>query len=215
MKTESQAESRVPSPESRAPCAVCAGTGWKTILQDGHSAVVECDCRRSKAGFQSAGEVFSGLTILEKLLTPKDRDIAAIIARRRGAAQAISIDEITRELLAQRCSGPDLSGSNFEELMARSIKDSVRRLRRAGMKVGACRGSRDGKKAVGYYVISTRQELSATVRPLLRQAIDELKTIEALTGRGMYTRELEGQERLFESGNRELATGNPSPTEAR
>jgi hypothetical protein len=83
------------------------------------------------------------------------------------------------------------------------------------MKVGACRGSRDGKKAVGYYVISTRQELSATVRPLLRQAIDELKTIEALTGRGMYTRELEGQERLFESGNRELATGNPSPTEAR
>jgi hypothetical protein len=66
------------------------------------------------------------------------------------------------------------------------------------MKVGACRGSRDGKKAVGYYVISTRQELSATVRPLLRQAIDELKTIEALTGRGMYTRELEGQQTLFE-----------------
>jgi len=199
MKTESQAESRVPSPDSRAPCAVCAGTGWKTILQDGHSAVVECDCRRSKAGFQSAGEVFSGLAILEKLLTPKDRDIAAIIARRRGAAQAISIDEITRELLAQRCSGPDLSGSHFEELMERSIKDSVRRLRRAGMKVGACRGSRDGEKAVGYYIISTRQELTATVRPLLRQAIDELKTIEALTGRGMYTRELEGQQRLFET----------------
>jgi hypothetical protein len=197
MKTESQAESRVPSPESRAPCALCTGTGWKTILQDGHSAVIECDCRRSKAGFQSAGEVFNGLAVLEKLLTPKDRDIAGIIARRRGAAQAISIDEITRELLTQRCTC-DVSASNFEELMARSIKDSVRRLRRAGMKVGACRGSRDGKKAVGYYVISTRQELSATVRPLLRQAIDELKTIEALTGRGMYTRELEGQQNLFD-----------------
>ena len=182
-----------------ADCSQCGGTGWKGILRDGIHSVVECDCRRSKAGFQSAGEVFSGLAILEKLLTPKDRDIAAIIARRRGAAQAISIDEITRELLAQRCSGPDLSGSNFGELMARSIKDSVRRLRRAGMKVGACRGSRDGKKAVGYYVISTRQELSATVRPLLRQAIDELKTIEALTGRGMYTRELEGQQTLFET----------------
>jgi hypothetical protein len=182
-----------------ADCSQCGGTGWKPIMKDGISGVIECDCRRSKAGFQSAGEVFSGLAVLEKLLTPKDRDIAGIIARRRGAAQAISIDEITRELLAQRCSGPDLSGSNFEELMARSIKDSVRRLRRAGMKVGACRGSRDGKKAVGYYVISTRQELSATVRPLLRQAIDELKTIEALTGRGMYTRELEGQQTLFET----------------
>jgi hypothetical protein len=193
---------------------LCAGTGWKTILQDGHSAVVECDCRRSKAGFQSAGEVFSGLAVLEKLLTPKDRDIAAIIARRRGAAQAISIDEITRELLTQRCTC-DLSASNFEELMARSIKDSVRRLRRAGMKVGACRGSRDGKKAVGYYIISTRQELSATVRPLLRQAIDELKTVEALTGRGMYTRELEGQERLFKSGNRELPAGNSAKMEPR
>jgi len=196
-------------------CSLCDNTGYRPIdPQDRPAGVIPCD-HRSRGTFQSAGEVFSGLAVLEKLLTPKDRDIAGIIARRRGAAQAISIDEITRELLAQRCSGPDLSGSNFEELMARSIKDSVRRLRRAGMKVGACRGSRDGKKAVGYYVISTRQELSATVRPLLRQAIDELKTIEALTGRGMYTRELEGQERLFESGNRELATGNPSPTEAR
>jgi hypothetical protein len=186
-------------------------------MRDGISSVIECDCRRSKAGFQSAGEVFSGLAVLEKLLTPKDRDIAGIIARRRGAAQAISIDEITRELVVQRKVGADSSSTpaGFQTLWERSIKDSVRRLRRAGMKVGACRGSRDGKKAVGYYVISTRQELSATVRPLLRQAIDELKTIEALTGRGMYTRELEGQERLFESGNRELATGNPSPTEAR
>ena len=110
-----------------ADCSQCGGTGWKGILRDGIHSVVACDCRRSKAGFQSAGEVFSGLAVLEKLLTPKDRDIAGIIARRRGAAQAISIDEITRELLAQRCSGPDLSGSNFEELMARSIKDSVRR----------------------------------------------------------------------------------------
>ena len=186
-------------------------------MQDGISSVIECNCRRSKGDFQSAGEVFSGLAILEKLLTPKDRDIAAIIARRRGAAQAISIDEITRELVVQRKVGADSSSSPaaFQTLWERSIKDSVRRLRRAGMKVGACRGSRDGKKPVGYYIISTPQELSATVRPLLRQAIDELKTIEALTGRGMYTRELEGQERLFKSGNRELATGNSAKMEAR
>jgi hypothetical protein len=198
-------------------CSLCDNTGYRPVdPQDRAAGVIPCD-HRSKGTFQSAGEVFSGLAILEKLLTPKDRDIAGIIARRRGAPQAISIDEITRELVVQHKVGADSSSTpaGFQTLWERSIKDSVRRLRRAGMKVGACRGSRDGKKAVGYYIISTRQELSATVRPLLRQAIDELKTIEALTGRGMYTRELEGQERLFESGNRELATGNPSPTEAR
>ena len=162
------------------------------------------------SGMQSVREIVqdSGFriqdSVLQKILTPKDHDIAEIIARRRGAAQAVSIDEITRELMSRaeeselRAGFKPAPTQSMAKLWERSIKDSVRRLRRAGMKVGACRGSRDGKKAVGYYVISNAQELRATVRPMLRQAIDELRTIEALTGRGMYARELEGQQKLFE-----------------
>jgi len=43
-------------------------------------------------------------------------------------------------------------------------------------------------------------------RPILHQAVDELKTIEALTGHQMYTRELMGQAVMFREqgiGNRE------------
>jgi hypothetical protein len=198
-------------------CPQCEGTGWRPIEREGVRSMEVCPCRRGgfktrpdskplSPHFQSLGEIAAASPLMQKMLTPKDRDIAEIIARRRGAAQAISIEEITRELLTGKGESEVGSRESVAKLWERSIKDSVRRLRRAGMKVGACRGSRDGKKAVGYYVISTAGELRATVRPMLRQAIDELKTIEALTGHGFYTRELEGQARL-EFQEQEIGSG--------
>jgi len=121
-------------------------------------------------------------------LSPADREIARLISTRRGAAQAITIEEI-----AQLIWPNDWSQSEGERAsIARGIKASVRRLRRAGFKIGSSR-----QEPPGFFMITNPQELAATVRPLLNQAIDQLRTIEALTGKQYYVRELAGQMRLF------------------
>lgn len=124
------------------------------------------------------------------ILTPLDRQVAQVIMCARGARQAITIKQITVEIWP---------GSPYPaafQPLARVIKASVRRLRRAGLKIGSARGSRGNPP--GYYMIETARELAMTVKPLLDQALDELKTIEALTGNQYYVRELTGQRKLFE-----------------
>ncbi len=135
------------------------------------------------------------------LLNPADRQIAALIAQCRGAARTITITEIAETLWPRDWAGEDRDGARIanepdlerkRKAISRGIKASVRRLRRAGYKIGSRRNENPG-----FFMIQTAKELSETVRPLLHQAVDQLKTIEALTGRQMFARELAGQARLF------------------
>lgn len=126
--------------------------------------------------------------IMPGLLDHPDRDvILALRELHSGAMRAISIRDLG-----------DLLYRAFDcDAAPRDLKASVRRLRRAGFKIGSTRGSKT--MPPGYYMIETAEELAATVRPLFRQAIDQLRTIEALTGKNYFTRELAGQMKLFEN----------------
>jgi hypothetical protein len=126
--------------------------------------------------------------------------IEQVIAKRQGARLAISIEEIARELWPYEWSWCVAERNGFPAYphraqLQRAIKGAVRELRRQGRKIGSCRGSKVAP--AGYYMITTSAELALTVAPLLRQAVDELRTVEALTGRNYYTAELAGQQRLF------------------
>lgn len=125
--------------------------------------------------------------VIPGLLDHPDRDvIVALGAYHSGAMRAIS----SRDL-------GDLLYRAYEcDASPRELKASVRRLRRAGYKIGSTRGSK--VTPPGYYMIETADELAATVRPLFRQAIDQLRTIEALTGKDYFARELAGQMKLFD-----------------
>lgn len=125
--------------------------------------------------------------VIPGLLDHPDRDvILALQEFHAGAMRAISIRDLG-ELLYRAY---DCAAS------PRDLKASVRRLRRAGFKIGSTRGSKTAPP--GYYMIETADELAATVRPLFRQAIDQLRTIEALTGKDYFARELAGQMKLGE-----------------
>jgi hypothetical protein len=118
-----------------------------------------------------------------ELLMPQDLMVWAAIELPREDGHPARIDDLCRSVWPE----------HSRETARRAVKASVRRLRRAGYKVGSTRG-----EDPGLYVIRTSQDLARTVRPLLRQALDQLKTIEALTGKQYYVRELAGQMLLFE-----------------
>jgi len=169
-------------------CLQCDGTGWKPILVNGERRVIPCACRqrarleaaqRHPGGFATLGQMLRERPAALAALSPLHQRVAELIERHVGEAEAIPI----------RALGPEL----FRDGAAhdREVKALVRDLRRLGLKIGSKR-----TEPYGYYMISTARELASTVAPLLRQAIDELRTIEALTGRGYYTRELEGQLKL-------------------
>lgn len=119
-----------------------------------------------------------------------ETEILLMIYKRVGAHNAITIDEILAALESL-----DLSGKHKNN--ARLVKQVVRDARRRGIKIGSTRGSIENPP--GYYTIITADELAATVRPLMRQAVDQLRTIEALTGKGYVVRELAGQMKLFDA----------------
>jgi hypothetical protein len=132
--------------------------------------------------------------------------IEGVIAKRRGEALAISIEGIAMELWAYEWSCCVSEKKGFPVYphranLQRLIKQAVRALRRKGKKIGSSRGSKHAPP--GYYMITTSAELAKTVAPLVRQAIDELGTVEALTGKNFYTAELAGQQRLFAVENRD------------
>lgn len=157
--------------------------------------------RERPGGFEPIGQVMAKVPALRALaearttalLSHHDRKLGNLLARHRGAANAVTIREIGERLWPQEWA-VDAARRNVE----RRIKDSVRTLRRVGVKVGTKRTQLDGP--AGIFLIETAAELRATVGPFLRQALDELKTVEALTGKGYYSLELEGQMKLEEAG---------------
>lgn len=134
--------------------------------------------------FEDVGEIAQHN---EFVLTPVDRQIAQIISAHRGSAQAITIEAIAQSLWLE-----EWYKHNGRQRCERAVKASVRRLRRAGWKIGSRRGENPG-----FFMIQNSRELTDTVRPLFRQFVDMARTIEALTGKQYYARELEGQMRLF------------------
>jgi hypothetical protein len=128
-------------------------------------------------------------------------EIKRVIAQHVGAEQAITIAGIAQEQRMWpsewwfvRTESHGFPHYVYRATIQRAIKRAVRRLRRQGVKIASRRGDRPG-----YFMIQTPEELAKTVAPLLRQALDELKTIEALTGREYYVRELAGQMKLFQT----------------
>jgi len=129
-------------------------------------------------------------------------EVARVIGLHPGAERAITIEGIAQELwyMEWLVMHNDSTGHPlypYRKKIQRAVKQCVRNLRRQGMKIASDRGSRGNP---GYYMITNSKELAATVRPMLRQAVDELRTIEALTGKGYYSAELAGQEKLFGAG---------------
>ena len=172
-----------------AECPKCEGTGWKPVLVDGKPAVIPCECKQiaraaaekeRPGGFESIGGLSARRPDVPNNFPPLHRHLIEILARHLGHDRAVAIRNL----------GPQLYGDGDPH--DREIKALVRELRRAGLKIGSKR-----TEPAGYFMITNARELAATIAPLLRQAIDELRTIEALTGRGYYARELEGQMRLL------------------
>ena len=165
-----------------------------------HKARQEAEQARP-GGFEAVGRVMERNPDFQTLITaatawglsPHDRRIGNLIALHRGASKAVTIREIGERLWPQ-----EWAVDAARRTVERRIKDSVRTLRRVGVKVGTKRAQLDGP--VGIFLIETAAELRATVGPFLRQALDELKTVEALTGKGYYSSELEGQMKLEEAG---------------
>jgi hypothetical protein len=141
----------------------------------------------------------------EFLLVHPEFAIRDVILLHEGAAQAITIEGIALDIWRTQWGFVRADSKGFpiypyRKKIQRVVKACVRHLRRMGLKIASGRGAN-----AGYYMIQTADELAKTVRPMLNQAIDELKTIEALTGRGYYSAELEGQMALF--GPRETGHG--------
>ena len=117
-------------------------------------------------------------------------EVQRVIAAHVGELESITIEGISQELWPTewwfvRGDSKGFPVYPHRKRIQRKLKAIVRKLRRGGCKIASGRGDHPG-----YYLISNAKELEATVRPLLRQAIDELRTIEALTGRNYYTGEL-------------------------
>jgi len=81
---------------------------------------------------------------------------------------------------------PQLFPGWKEVTAMRQMKSMIHRLREKGWKIGTSRRANDP----GIFMIRTIKELNEVVRHYLRQAIEELRIIERLTGRGHYTVEL-------------------------
>ena len=132
-------------------------------------------------------------------LEHSEQEVGRIIGAHQGAAMAISIESIAQELWPTEwwlISNDPTGHPTYprRKSIQREIKQCVRNLRRAGIKIASNRGAN-----FGYYMITNARELADTVAPMLRQAVDELRTIEALTGKGYYAAELAGQEKLFKT----------------
>ena len=147
-----------------ANCSICGGTGWKPIMTDGVRRMIECDCVRSRKGFETIGR-FSD-RVIERLadaaLTPHDKKIAAIIRNHVGREKAI----LGRELAA--LVWPEESKERkYEGTVRRWLEDSIERLRTfARLPIAASKTS-----PMGYYIPATAEECDECHDRLFREGI--------------------------------------------
>lgn len=110
--------------------------------------------------------------------------VKALIEKHVGASQAITIEQIALELWAHEWMyvRPDSRTPDYiyRVRIQRLIKDTVRHLRLSGVRIGACRGSKNFPS--GYFLISSAAEQEMSLKPLFSQAVDQLRTCSAMTG---------------------------------
>ena len=140
-------ESRVPSPESRARCALCDNTGYRPIDPENRAAgVIPCDHRRDGGGFTAIGDC---RLAIDDLLTPPEKQIREVILRRRGRENAISIGQ-----LAATIYGADRKNLGEWDSAVRGIKRTVEKLRTLGrIPIAATK-----TQPYGYFLPATAEE---------------------------------------------------------
>ena len=195
-------------------CLKCNGTGWKTIFQDGHSSVIECDCRRSKRGFEQVGTIlgesrfairdsgtgptpYSRLPIsraVEAVLTPHDKKIAALIQARVGKQNAIRGRDLAVAVWPAEMADP----AKYESAVRRWLEDSISRLRRfARLPIAASKAN-----PMGYYIPATAQECDEVHDRLFGEGIERIKDSQLFRFDRDLAERLRGQLELQDSGFR-------------
>ncbi len=105
------------------------------------------------------------------------RGIEPLILKHSGPANAITMEQIAEELCPYAwwdCSTQrNMPHYPYRESIRRTIRDTVRDLKRKGLKIFALK-----QHGGGYYVATTRREEVDGVRPQVHQAIDMLRTAE-------------------------------------
>jgi len=91
----------------------------------------------------------------------------------QGATNKVTVAVLNQQLFPER-------------RMARRIREIVKRLRGLRWKIGSSSNPRDP----GLFIIRNVAELNNTVKGIMTHAIEELRTVEALTGQGHYSAEL-------------------------
>jgi hypothetical protein len=138
---------------------------------------------------------------------PKDPAllIEQVIAKHVGADNAISMEGIGQEVWRYHWSCNVAGKHGFpvyphRENCRRLIRETVRELRRQGKQVGSSRGTKT--KPPGYFMIVNHDELVDTVRTKYHQVLDELETIEALTGKDFNSSLLATEFAEFSAGKK-------------
>jgi hypothetical protein len=145
---------------------------------------------------------------------PKNPVLAVrqLIERHVGAENAITIEGIGLELWPNEWWFVHAESKGFPVYpyrvkIQRDVKEIVRGLRRQSVRIGSSRGS--GNAPPGYYLISTPEEQASTLGPLFNQALDQLETCAAMTGRDMFVAELRAERKFLG-----VSPGKPIITEA-
>ena len=100
-----------------------------------------------------------------------------------GRERALSIAAIQNRLKRE-------SGKSFTD---RAIKDAVKELvERHEVPIGSCRGV----SHPGYFLLATDDDRAAAARPVLRQALSELRRFRILSPKTSFGRALNGQAKL-------------------
>jgi len=190
-------------------CSLCDNTGWKSVMQDGVHSVIECDCRRSKKGFEPVGSLiqrsaFSLQNLADAALTPVDKQIRTLIETHVGQKNALRIRDLAGEIWPEEMADPQ----QFDR-MARAVKESVERLRVfARVPIAATK-----VPPYGYFIPETAAECDAAYDRYVQEGIRLFLLARLFKPRADLVERLRGQLGL-EIDNRQSSIGN-SETGAR
>lgn len=158
-------------------CEHCQGVGFKDVVVNGVHYAVKCD--HGAASAPAAIADFAGSQAVSDLvLTPLDRAVRGLISVRIGRVNAITIAEILPSLEA-----------GFINADARSVKDSVRRLREfCGMRIAATK-----RPPYGYFIVETAEEADEFSERIFQEGVKLLRLCRLFKPERDWVQELRGQ----------------------